>query len=46
MQNYVFAMRGCLKEMESDDSDQYTLLEKLAYLTRDLVSHVPLSWQR
>ncbi len=39
MQNYVFALRACLKEMEADDSDEYALQEKLAYLTHDLVSH-------
>ena len=38
VQNYVFALRACLKEMELDASNEYTLLEKLAYLTRDLVS--------
>lgn len=37
-QNYVFALRACLKEMEVEDSNEYALLEKLAYLTRDLVS--------
>ena len=39
VQNYVFALRACLKEMEADDSDEYALQEKLAYLTHDLVSH-------
>ena len=39
VQNYVFALRACLKEMEVDGPDEYTLLERLAYLTRDLVSH-------
>lgn len=38
MQNYVFALRASLMEMEEDGSDQYASLEKLDYLTRDLVS--------
>ena len=37
-QNYVFALRECLKEMESDELDQYVIAEKLDCLTRDLVS--------
>jgi len=37
-QNYVFALRECLKEMESEESDQYVIAEKLDCLTRDLVS--------
>ena len=37
-QNYVFALRECLKEMESDELDQCVIAEKLDCLTRDLVS--------
>ena len=51
MQNYVFALRGCLKEMEADESDEYALQEKLAYLTHDLVSRcigstLLITWSR
>lgn len=41
VQNYVFALRLCLKEMESEPADHYASLEKLEYLTRDLVNKLP-----
>ena len=45
VQNYVFALRLCLKEMESEPADHYASLEKLEYLTRDLVNfHLAKAW--
>jgi hypothetical protein len=38
LQNYVFALRICLKEMESDPANHYASQEKLEDLTRDLVN--------
>ena len=45
MQNYVFALRISLKEMESEPAHHYASLEKLEYLTRDLVKLPPAKAQ-